>query len=80
MLKDHILALYRNLKNLITNYSQTSKAELRTLKERMAISEYGKAIANIKEIRGATRKMLINFLSCNTSKKTHKKYLKTLIS
>jgi hypothetical protein len=56
VLKDHVLILHRNLKNLITNYSQTSKAELKTLKEGMATSKYRKAIVNIKEIREATRK------------------------
>jgi hypothetical protein len=54
--KDHVLALYGNLKNLIINYSRTSKAKLKTLKEGMATSEYGKVIANIKEIGGATYK------------------------
>jgi hypothetical protein len=60
--KDYMLALHGNLKNSITNYSRTSKAELKTLKEGMATSEYRKVIANIKEIGGATRKN-INQLS-----------------
>jgi hypothetical protein len=51
-----MLALYRNLKNSITNYSQTSKVKLKTLKKGIATSKYGKVIANIKEIRGATCK------------------------
>jgi hypothetical protein len=62
VLKDYILALHRNLKNSITNYNQTSKAKLKTLKEGIVTSEYGKAIANIKEIGGATCKN-INQLS-----------------
>jgi hypothetical protein len=47
---------YGNLKNSIINYKQTSKVKLKTLKEGIATSEYGKAIANIKEIKEATCK------------------------
>ncbi len=54
--KDYVLAPHGNLKNSITNYSRTSKAELKTLKEGITTSKYGKAIVNIKEIREATHK------------------------
>jgi hypothetical protein len=51
-----MLTLHENLKNLITNYNQTSKTKLKTLKEGIVTNKYKKAIANIKEIGGTTCK------------------------